>query len=136
MRLSQVPNLRVEDFASEQSWIGRLFVQLNPFIQSVNQVFLNNVDYATNIKSVTKDFVVNAFQPFSFQWPFPETIPNDLRVIKAFRGTSQTPTILLASWDFNTTTSVVSVSRIVEVTESLTIAELDARYQFSIRVTV
>jgi hypothetical protein len=135
MKLSQVPNFRVEDFQSEQSWIGRLFINLNPFIQAVNQVFENNVDFSTNIKSVTKDYDITSFQEFSFSWPFANVTPVDLRIVKAAKGTSLTPAILLAAWEYSATNSTISVTQMVEVTSSGSQA-LSGRYQFSVRVTV
>lgn len=135
MKMNQVPNLRVEDFPSESTWIGRLFIQLNPFIQSVNQVFENDVDFSTNIKSLTRDFDITTFQEFSFTWPFTGTSPVDLRVVKALKGSAQSPTILLASWKFDSTNDLITVTRLVEVTD-VGVAQLSGRYRFSIRVTV
>lgn len=135
MKLSQVPNFRVEDFQSEQSWIGRLFIQLNPFIQSVNQVFDQNIDFGTNFKSVTKDYDITTFQSFNFSWPYSGATPIDLRVVKALKGSTLTPTILQAAWQYNSTTSVITVTRMVELTSSA-VAELSGRYQFTVRVTV
>jgi hypothetical protein len=117
MKLSQVPNFRVEDFQSEQSWIGRLFINLNPFIQ------------------VTKDYDITSFQEFSFSWPFANVTPVDLRIVKAAKGTSLTPAILLAAWEYSATNSTISVTQMVEVTSSGSQA-LSGRYQFSVRVTV
>lgn len=135
MKLNQIPNLRVEDFASEQSWIGRLFIQLNPFIQSVNQVFDNNVDFKTNIKAVSRDYDITAFQSFNFTWPYSDVAPSDLRVTKAVKGTLQTPTILLPAWQYSTSTSLITVSSLVEVSAS-GVSALSGRYQFTVRATV
>ena len=135
MKLSQIPNFRVEDFATEQTWIGKLFIQLNPFIQDINTILSGNIDFLINIKSVTKTYDITAFQPFSFQWPFTNSIPTDLRVIKALKGSDLTPTILQAAWAFDSTSQIINVTRMVELTDSAVLA-LSGRFQFTIRVTV
>ncbi len=135
MKLNQVPNFRVEDFQSEQSWIGRLFVQLNPFVQSVNQVIDRNIDYSFNIKSLTREFDITSFAEFSFTWPYPESAPIDLRVTKALKGTSLEPTILNAAWSYDASNQLITISRMVEV-NATTVSELSGRYQFTIRATV
>lgn len=135
-QLNQLPNLRVEDFPSEQSWINRLFVQFNPFIQSVSNLFNNNIDFLTNIKSISKEYDVTTFQEFSFLWSFTDSVPIDVRVIKALKGTgSQTPTILLIAWNYSATTKLVTISRMVEVNDT-SVSELSGRYQFTVRATV
>lgn len=135
MKLTQVPNFRVEDFPSEQSWIGRMFIQLNPLVQSLNQILDQNIDYLTNLKSITKTYDISTFQAFSFTWPYPNFIPNELTVTKALKGNSNTPTILLAAWNYDSTNSLITVSRMVELLTG-SVAELSGRYQFSIRATI
>lgn len=137
MKLNQLPNFRVEDFESERSWIGRLFTQLNPFIQAVNQVFENNIDFSTNIKSTTRQYTMNVtqFQAFNFQWPYIDQPPGDLRVTQALKGTQLTPTILLPAWSYDATNTLIQVTRMVEVTDSAVVT-MSGRYQFSIRVNV
>lgn len=136
MKLNQLPNFRVEDFQSEQSWIGRLFTQLNPFVQSVNQVFDNNVDFTSNIKSVTRDYTIaSSFQAFSFQWPYIDASPSILQVIQASKGSQLTPTILMASWSYDATDTLITVNRMIELMDT-GVSTLSGRYQFKIRVTV
>jgi len=136
MKLSSVPNLRSEDFgADEQAFTSKLFVQLNPFIQAVNQVFLQNVDFNDNIKSVVKDYDITTFQSFSFTWPFTDAVPAEVRVIKAVKGTSQVPTILLCAWSFDKTTRAITVHKMVEVGDS-SVSPLSGRYMFSLRAVV
>src|SRR3954453_12152845 len=101
MNLNQSPQLRVEDFPSEISWINRLFVQLNPFIQGVSNLFNANIDFSTNIKSISRDYDISSFQEFSFLWTFSDAVPIDVRVVKASKGTQKTPTILLLAWSYN-----------------------------------
>ncbi len=135
MNISQIPNLRVEDFPSEQSWISRLFVILNPFIQSVNQVVNGQIDYSTNIAAVTRSYTVNTtFAPISFQWPS-VVQPAALDVIKASKSGAQTPTILAAAWSYDIASKTVTVTRMVELLPT-GVAELTGSYQFTIRVTV
>lgn len=135
MILNQLPNLRVEDFPSEQSWINRLFVQLNPFMQGVSRVFNGNVDFSTNIKSVTKSYDITTFQAFSFLWSFADVNPVDVRIVQATKGVQQTPTILLLAWSFDLSSRSISISRITEI-GATGVNELSGRYQFTIRATV
>lgn len=135
MKLTQIPNLRVEDFSSEQSWIGRLFVSLNPFIQSLNQIINSNIDFTSNIKSVSKEYTITRFQEFSFQWPFTDSVPNDVRVTRASKTTQKTPTILLLAWSYDTSTKIITVTRMSEVLSS-SVSELSGQYNFIVRATV
>lgn len=135
MKFNQNPNLRVEDFQSEQSWIGRLFVQINPLIQAISQIFNNNIDFENNIPSVFKEYEISSFQEFSFLWPHSAYTPNDVRVLKAIKGAQNEATILLLAWSFDQTARTVTISRIVEVLDD-SVAELSGRYKFSIRATV
>lgn len=135
MKLNQIPNFRVEDFPSEQSWINRLFVQLNPFISSLNQVLAGGVDYTDNIKSVSQEYSISTFQEFSFLWPHKDSEPNDVRVTKATKGTQQTPTILLAAWAYDKTAKTITISRLTEVSAS-SVGALSGSYKFTIRATV
>ncbi len=136
MKLTQVPNLRIEDFPVEQqSWLGQLFIQLNPFIQTINQIFDKNIEYTTNIKSVSKDYTITSFAPFSFTWPYSDVTPISLSIVKALKGTGNTPTILLAAWSFDATNLSINVARMAEVNDA-SVSSLSGRYQFTIRVTV
>jgi hypothetical protein len=135
MKLTQVPNLRIEDFPGEQKWIGKLFIQLNPFIQSLNQILTSNVDYSTNIRSVTREYSISSFQVFSFLWNFPEVPPVSVQVIQATQGSARTPTILGLAWSFDNSTRLVTVSRMVEILAS-SVRELSGEYQFTVRATV
>lgn len=135
MKLNQSPTFRVEDYPSESTWISKLFVNINPFISAVNQVFDQNVDFSTNIKSVTKDYQISTFQEFSFTWPFDKTTPADLRVIKSVKGSLQTPVILMASWEFDKNTNLITVTSMVEIGAS-SVSPLSGTYSFTIRATI
>lgn len=135
MKLNQIPNLRVEDFPNQQDWIGKMFIQLNPFIQAVNQVLDKSVDFTANIKTVTKDYDITSFQAFNFTWTYPESPPNDLRVTKALKGSTLIPTILLPAWQYDASTQIITVSRIVEVND-VSVSTLSGRYQFTVRASV
>lgn len=135
MKLTQQPNLRVEDFAPDQSWLAKLFTQLNPFIADVNQVLDQNVDYTTNIKSVTRPYTIQQFVPFTFQWPYQNYPPIQVFVTQASKGTSQTPTCLLLAWSYNLSSSVISVSSMSEVIGGA-VSGLSGQYQFTVRATV
>lgn len=136
MKLASVPSLRSEDFPpDEQAFTSKLFVQLNPFIQAVNQVLLQNVDFNDNIKSVSKEYDITTFQSFSFTWPFKDVSPGDVRVIKALKGTAQVPVILNCAWSYDQTTKLVTVSRMVELNDT-SISTLSGRYIFTIRATI
>lgn len=136
MKLTQVPNLRLEDFPSEQqTWLGRLFINLNPFIQSLNQILDNNIDYATNIKAMTRQYDITQFQPFSFTWAFKTTPPVSLVVTKALKGTDLTPTILGLAWNYDASTALISVTSMAEIATT-GVSELSGRYQFTVRATI
>lgn len=135
MKLNQIPNLRTEDFPSEQTWISKLFIQLNPFIQAVNQVLTQNVDFISNIKAVTREYDISSFQPFNFQWPFSDASPLDVRVVKALKGTTLTPTLLMAAWDYDSSGRTISITRLTEI-NATSVSALSGRYQFTIRATV
>lgn len=135
MKLNQVPNFRVEDFIGQQEWIGRLFIQLNPFVQSINQIIDKNLDYTYNIKSVTRSYDITSFTAFSFTWPYSDAAPIDLRIVKAQKGSTLTPTILQAAWEYDPTNQLISVTRMTEINES-SVSALSGRYKFTIRVTV
>lgn len=135
MKLNQLPNLRTEDFPSEQKWISKLFVQLNPFIQAVNQVINQNLNFGDNLKSVSQTYTITSFQAFSIAWPYADENPKDVRITTALKGTQKDATILLLAWKFNSTTRGVDISRIVEVLDS-GIFSLNGTYEFTVRVTV
>jgi hypothetical protein len=135
MKLNQLPNFRVEDFPSEQSWISKLFTQLNPFVQTVNQVFDSNIDFATNIRSVSATYTISSFQPFSLQWPYKNNPPADLRIIQAQKGIQLTSCILLPAWNYDSTKYLITVDNIVEI-GSAGISALSGSYKFTIRAVV
>lgn len=135
MKMSQVPNLRVEDFPTEKEWIGRLFIVLNGMIQNINQIFDQNIDFDSNIRSLTRTYEITSFQAFKFSWPFPLNPPVSLTVLQASSGSQQTPTILMAAWEYDATLTSVSVTRMVELNSS-SVSELSGRYKFTIRATI
>lgn len=135
MIFNQNPNLRTEDFPSEQAWISRLFVQLNPFIQSVYQLFNGNIDFSTNIQSVTRDYEITTFQEFSFVWPYLNSVPNSVIVTKATSGNQKTPTILLLGWSYDPNSKAITIKKMIEVNET-SVNPLSGRYNFTIRATV
>ncbi len=135
-KLNQPTNLRVEDYPEQADWIGRMFQVLNPFIRSVESVFDSNIDYSTNIRSVSKDFdTTSLIFPIVFQWPFTQVKPVNLIISSATRGT--TPTCLVAAWSFNSSTNEVSISYLTEfLASSVSSVVQGTRYKFTIRVTV
>lgn len=137
MKLNQIPNFRVEDYQSEYSeMLTTLFISLNPFIQAVNSVLDQNVDYTANIKSLTKSYTITTFQAFSLTWTFTDVAPASLEVVKAAKGTSTlTPTILLAPWSYDSSTRLITISSMMEVTAT-GIAALSGQYTFTIRASV
>lgn len=136
MLVTSPTQLRVEDFPTEQSWIGRLFVQLNPYFASVNQVVNGFIDYSSNISAFTQSYTITSFQAFSFQWPTQfSNPPQDLRIMQASKGTQQTPTILLPAWSYDSSLKKVSIANILELTSSGPQA-LSGSYQFTLRATV
>lgn len=134
-KLYQVPSLRVEDFPTENKWIDRLFIQLNPFFSSLSQVITQNVDFSNNIPAVTKSYSITSFSSFSFKWTFSGYDPVDVRVISATKGSSQTPTILLCAWSYSKTTASITISRIAEVLNG-SVSDINGTYSFTIRATI
>lgn len=135
-KLNQPTNLRNEDYPDQTAWIGRLFGVLNPFIQSVQSVFDNNIDYSTNIRSVTKDFDTSALTfPITFQWPFPQVKPQALTVLTATSGTAAIA--LIPAWSYDSSSSQISVAYLTAVSASGVSAIVQGtRYKFSLRATV
>lgn len=134
MKLNQAPNLRVEDFPSEQNWIGSLFSQLNPFITAVNQVFDGNIDFASNFKTVSRDYSISTFQAFSLQWPYKSNPPSELTITKATKSSQMTPVILFAAWSYDATNGLLNISEMLEATSS-GMKVLDGTYNFTLRAT-
>lgn len=136
MRLNQVPNLRVEDFSSEnRSLLVNLFIQLNPFIQAVAQVFNQNIDFATNIRSVTRTYDVDDFQAFSLSWPFGDSAPMSVQIVYAIKGARNTPTVLVAPWSYDSSTRLISIPSMQEITAA-GVSSASGRYQFILRASV
>lgn len=136
MKLSQATNLRVEDYPDQATWIGRLFNVLNPFITTSQQIFDNNVDFATNIRSVTKDFDTSQISfPINFDWGFSQADPVQVLVTKGVMGVS--PVVLLPAWSFDASTRQVSISNIVMVSSTgVSALTTGTRYKFTVRATV
>lgn len=136
MNLIQKPLLRLEDFPQEQqSWLSLLFSQLNPFFTSVFQIINQNIDYSTNIPSVTSAQSISSFQSFGIKWTFTAYTPGFLTVSNAFNVTTQLPTILLAAWSYDPSKQVVTVSNMLEATAAGNVA-LTGKYTFNVRVSV
>ena len=136
MNLTNIPNLRAEDFsADDKDLVTKLFVQLNPFISSLSQILNQNIDYASNIKSVTQSFNVKDIAPFSIAWNYINSPPQDVRIINAYKGAALTPSILLCSWSFDATQKSITISNIYEVT-STGIAVAAGIYQYVVRATI
>lgn len=135
MKLTQQPNLRAEDF---QGWkeADSLFKILNPFFNDVGQILDHNIDFDTNFKAVTKSFNQTGITlPIKFVWPYPKFAPMDLRVIKA--KVSKTPVIMLCAWDYNASTSEISISKMVQIVGTTTEAVSSTSvYDFTVRVSI
>lgn len=135
MKFNQNPVFRTEDFPGQQDWISKLFIQINPLVQLLNQIFDNNISFGDNIRSVTRSYSISTFQAFGILWPYQNFPPVDLRIMSANKGTGQTPTVLLPYWSYNPSTQVISISNILEVTTT-GISALSGAYNFTIRATV
>lgn len=135
MLLNHIPHLRTEDFPDQQEWIGKLFIQFNPFILATQQLFNNNIDYATNIKSVTKQILIKEFETIKIGWPYNDVNPQSLQIIQATKGNSPVPTILLAAWNFNASTREANILSMVEVSAG-SVTSLSGTYNFTVRVTI
>ena len=136
MKLNQSTNLRVEDFPDQKEWVGRLFVILNAFMGSIEQIIDQNIDYTTNIKAVTKEYDSSSLTvPIKFSWPYPGFPPVELRIAKAMSGT--TATVLMPAWEYNASTQEISITALYELSTTATTAiAVGTRYRFTVRVSV
>ncbi len=133
MRLNQKPVLRGEDF-KDQGWIGKLFTQLTPYFEALNNLINGQIDFQDNIAAITVSYTISTFQQFSILWTF-NSAPNSCQIIKALKGSLNTPCILMLSWSYDSTTKSVTISNILEMTSSGNFA-LNGSYQFTVRVSV
>lgn len=137
MKLNQVTNLRVEDFPDQSKWIGGMFLILNSFITSVSQIINQNVDFATNIKSITKDFDPSTLTyPVRFQWTFPQSPPASLQVCVATKD--NVPVVILPAWSYDSSKEEIAIYYFTELSSSgsASATSPSARYKFTIRATV
>lgn len=135
MKLSQQPTLRAEDFPDFED-APRLFTILNPLINNIAQIFDQNIDYATNIKSITRSFSQTGVTlPLKFTWPFPKYTPGSLAVIQA--KIDLVPKILVAAWSYNASNYEISITELIQVSVPNNEAIVPtSRYDFIIRVTI
>lgn len=135
-RLNQIPTFRSEDFATEQAWISKLFIQLNPFVQSLQSVINQGIDFTSNIRAVSKSYDITSFTEFSILWPYASIVnPVDVRVMKAVKGSQQTPCILMLAWSYSPGSGNIVITNLIEVSSSGG-SEINDRYQFTIRASV
>lgn len=59
MRLPNIKRILLEDFPTEQAWIGKLILPLNDFMQNVINIVNSNVSLKDNILSQTKVLKIN-----------------------------------------------------------------------------
>lgn len=135
MKLISKPSLRLEEFTGQADWIGKLFSQLNPFFQSVNQILNGNITFQDNIQSVDANYDIKKFAAFSILWPHNGSNPANLQVMKAYNMESDSPTILVASWNYDASKRSINVKNMLEV-KATGNQELNTRFKFSIRVTI
>lgn len=136
MKLVQKPVLKVQDFPDEhRSWIKLLFTQINPFFTSLNDILNYKVDYLTNIPSVTNTYNINTFQPFSVYWPFSNYKPNHLSFGSCYSSESSRNTVLAAAWNYDSSSSTVNVTNMIELTEQGNMP-LIGKYSFTMRVSI
>jgi hypothetical protein len=136
VKLNQTTNLRVEDYPDQAKWIGRLYIVLNSFFSNIDQILDSNIDFSTNIRSITKDFNTTTLTyPIKFAWPHEAYPPIDLQVCKAMAD--GTAIALIPAWDYNASTKEISVSALTQVSSSgASATTIGPRYKFTIRVTV
>lgn len=136
MKINQTTNLRVEDYSDQGQWIGRLFTVLNAFFTEVQNILDQNVDYSTNIRSITREFdTTGLVVPINFSWPFTQAAPASLSIAKAMSGT--TAIALIPAWDYNASTKTVSITALYQVVGGVLSAVTNGpRYRFTVRVTV
>jgi len=135
-KIDQPINLRVEDFQEQSKWIGRLFVTLQSFFTQVQRVLDNNIDYSTNIRSVTRAYDTSGITfPIRFEWPHPQAEPASLMVIKAMSGTDATS--FIPAWSFNASNREISIESMTELNQGAASAPTTGtRYRFTVRATI
>lgn len=139
MNLNHMPDLRIEDFPDQSDWIGNLFLQINPFTLAVQQLFNNNIDFNTNIKSVTKSYQIefsnySTENPFLVSWPYTDVSPQTCTIVQAYK-TGSSPTAIICSWKFNASTREILIYSFTEILYTAQIIS-SGNYSFTIRVTV
>lgn len=71
-KIPQVRRLQIEDFQSQKSWISKLFLPLNVFMESVATALNQNLtlkdNMAADIKTVTFSSVPTAAAPAPVAW--------------------------------------------------------------------
>lgn len=135
MKLTQKPLFRAEDFPGWKD-SQRLFNALNPFITNLNQILDNNIDYTSNIRSVTRYFSQTGITlPLTFSWPYNGFQPQSLDIVKA--KVDGVAACLQAAWDFNASENSISISAVYQLgTTSNTAISETSVYEFTVRVTV
>lgn len=95
MRLPSLKNLKVEDFNSQKSWIGKLLSPLNQFMIQVYTALNGNLEFGVNVKGQVKTLTIDTdtvSYPVRFQTTF-NTKPQGLWIINV-RDLSGNPTTL------------------------------------------
>lgn len=135
MKLSQFINLRAEDYPNLQDG-PRLFSVLNPLFTQLKQIFDSNIDFDSNIRSVTVPFNQTGIAlPMSFAWPYTQFTPRELVVLQA--TVSGTDAVLLPAWHYDASTSQIVVTSLFHVTANSTaLVGNSSVYKFQIRVSV
>lgn len=59
MKLPNIKRILLEDFPTEQAWIGKLILPLNDFMQNVINIVNSNVSFKDNILAQTKVLRIN-----------------------------------------------------------------------------
>jgi hypothetical protein len=136
VKITQTTNLRVEDYPDQSKWIGRLFTVLNALISELQTILDQNIDFSTNIRSLTRSYDTTAIQlPISFEWPYSAATPIEVRICKAMRGNDAIA--LIPAWDYNASTRSVSISSLHQVVDGeLSAVTVGPRYRFTVRATV
>lgn len=117
--------LRSEDFPSEQSWISKLLLPLNSFLQSATIAINGNLVYGDNLpcQTITLSFVYGSSADFpkKIAWSVGQSSGNsqlsppvELRVCSATE--SGTAIAVVMAWSYSN--GSISISQISKVTTS------------------
>lgn len=130
-KVSPFSAFRLEDFADQRDWIGKLFLPLNTVLQEVAAALNGQVEFITNIPSYSKTLAgTNLSVPQSFQ--VTGLTPTAMTVTQAFKD--GVAIAVIGAWSLEGDT--ITVSKLFEVSETGNAAiSAGPKYQITLRFT-